>query len=184
MNQWICQYLSETCLSIHQLVKQWTTVLCKSIKSELWRISLIALPNFRRNIGDNSMKDGKISQGHSKIRKAKQNIKEANFLTPENLKRFCWNKTKYRQTFVPKKQDRVASKIRFRDFIYYIQKRLFTNRNLWLNKNVVNLLQGKNCLLSTLKRKQISAKKQGHVASALANGMVFGLECFDRFHLF
>ena len=75
------------------------TVLCKSIKSELRRISLIVLANFheisaifranlRTVLAIIQRKFGEISQGHSKIRKAKRNIEEANFLTPENSKRF------------------------------------------------------------------------------------------------
>ena len=52
------------------------------------KISAMFHANFRTVFVMIQQKFGEISQGHSKIRKAKRNIEEANFLSPENSKRF------------------------------------------------------------------------------------------------
>ena len=103
-------------------------------------ISAIFRANFCTVLAIIQQKFGEISQGPSKIRKAKRNIEEANFFNSRKFEEISLKRNEISANFPAVK----ARSRGFRDFIYYIQKRLFTNRNLWLNKNVVNLLQGKN----------------------------------------
>ena len=102
------------------------TVLCKSNKSELRRISLIVLANFQRCSRDNSTKVRRNFARSLENSQSKTKYRRSEFFNSRKLEEISLKRNEISANCPAVK----ARSRGFRDFIYYIQKRLFTNRNL------------------------------------------------------